>query len=348
MNIIVVDDEIDQVETLRRGLRGKGHTVREAQSAQQALNQLQSAGRDIDLVITDYSMPVMNGVELLESIRNNYGDLPVILMTAYGQKDLVVKALHHRCDGFIEKPFTLGELTRVIERATANLAREKARNELSRMVPMLIHQINNPLAAISGSAQMALFSLDKPDVVKKHMDQIVAGAARIQRINREILESSRQEARRLELVEIVSVLEECLNMFKEILSLKGISVERRLTDIPVFVHGQTFALEQLFKNLIMNAVEAMEGKKEKLTLMVTVSKGEGSVCVVIEDTGRGIPANLAGSIFEAYVTSKPYGTGLGLAVARQVTEQLNGEIRTESVEGRGTKFIITIPAAGMN
>jgi DNA-binding NtrC family response regulator len=72
----------------------------------------------IDLVLSDYVMPGLNGIELLKRIRENHGSLPVILMTAYGEKDLIIEALRNRCDSFLEKPFTLDQLIQEIERVT--------------------------------------------------------------------------------------------------------------------------------------------------------------------------------------------------------------------------------------
>jgi len=115
MNILVVDDEAVLVESLRIGLQSKGYQVVAAYGPQEALNYLHHGGRRIDLVVTDYLMPGMNGIDLLVTIRGTYPTLPVLLMTAYGETKLVIEALKNRCDGFIEKPFTLEHLTEEIE-----------------------------------------------------------------------------------------------------------------------------------------------------------------------------------------------------------------------------------------
>ncbi len=111
--VLIVDDEIVQIETLRRGLRTRGCRVLDALCGTEALAHLEG-GDAIDLVITDYAMPEMNGMELLVKIREKNKAIPVIMMTAYGDKDLVVEAMRHRCDGFLDKPFTLEELLEVI------------------------------------------------------------------------------------------------------------------------------------------------------------------------------------------------------------------------------------------
>ncbi|MEN6439222.1 MAG: response regulator [Syntrophobacter sp.] len=115
MNILVVDDETDQVETLGRGLRSRGHRVYEATNPREALNLIRGTS-EIDMVITDYVMPMMNGIELLEEIRRIRPSLMVILVTAYGQKGLLAAASQRNCNGYLEKPFTPDQLMREIGR----------------------------------------------------------------------------------------------------------------------------------------------------------------------------------------------------------------------------------------
>lgn len=114
-NILVVDDEIVQIETLRRGLRTRGYKVFDALNGRDALRHLQGDEK-IDIIITDYAMPEMTGMELLAKIREIHKKLPVIMMTAYGDKKLMLEAKHLRCDGFIAKPFTLDALLEEINR----------------------------------------------------------------------------------------------------------------------------------------------------------------------------------------------------------------------------------------
>jgi DNA-binding NtrC family response regulator len=121
LNILVVDNEIVQADNLRIGLISRGHHVLHALNGQQALHLIDNDALEIDLVITDYAMPEINGIKLLQSIRWLHGSLPVILTTAYGQRDIVVDALRNQCNGFIDKPFTLDQLLHEIERVMATI-----------------------------------------------------------------------------------------------------------------------------------------------------------------------------------------------------------------------------------
>jgi DNA-binding NtrC family response regulator len=113
--ILVVDDKRVQLKTLRRALRTRGYRVVEAISGKHALDHLLKE-ETIDVVLTDYAMPEMNGIELLQKIRETHKTIPVIIMTAYGDKDLVIEAMHYRFNGFIEKPFDMDELLEMIDK----------------------------------------------------------------------------------------------------------------------------------------------------------------------------------------------------------------------------------------
>lgn len=118
MNILVVDDEAVMIDSIRIGLESSGHRVFMAHSAREAMDLLYFKGRRIDLVITDYLMPKMDGIDLLKAIRRRYPDLPVLIMTAFANKEMSVDAIKNRCQGFIEKPFNLDLLIDEIERIT--------------------------------------------------------------------------------------------------------------------------------------------------------------------------------------------------------------------------------------
>ena len=114
--ILVVDDEPDQLETICRGLRHQGFTdIHCVLSGGDALALLSANEAQLDLVITDYRMPEMDGLELVRRIREAYPELPVVMMTAYMEKDLVSRALDNKCTGFIEKPFIAEKLLEEIK-----------------------------------------------------------------------------------------------------------------------------------------------------------------------------------------------------------------------------------------
>ena len=117
MNILVVDNNAVWLETLKRGLKISGHEVMEAISANEALMNLSNPNMPgIDLVLTDYVMAEINGIELLKEIRMNYGLLPIIIITAYAENSLLIEDFRNHCNGFIAKSSTLDQLMQEINR----------------------------------------------------------------------------------------------------------------------------------------------------------------------------------------------------------------------------------------
>jgi len=116
LNILIVDDEIDQLQSLRRGLKNRGYRVYEAQDSEEALIILEKNAGVIDLVLTDHYMPGKTGVELLGEIRNRFGTLPVVVMSAHASKGSDLHIMENASDGFIGKPFTLNQLIAEVER----------------------------------------------------------------------------------------------------------------------------------------------------------------------------------------------------------------------------------------
>ncbi len=195
MNILIVDDEIDQLESLARGLKGRKYCVFEAQGAGSALSVLDDRNLRIDLVITDYAMPHVDGIELLRTIRTRYDYIPVIIMTGYGNKDMIIEAVRNSCDSFIEKPFTLAQLLEEIHRVEENLRHQHKAHPLFKILPKAIHQLNNPMMVIKGSAELSLLQLDNPEVLRRYISRILEAVERMDLINRELLTLSLHENR---------------------------------------------------------------------------------------------------------------------------------------------------------
>ena len=130
MNILLVDDDVIWLQTLKRGLRTRGYQTLEALDANEALEKLSNPNTPaIDLVLTDYLMSEINGIELLKEIRMNYGGyLPVIIMTAYAENSLLIEAFRNHCNGFIEKSSTLDQLIQEI-----NSVMKKAKMDYAQM-----------------------------------------------------------------------------------------------------------------------------------------------------------------------------------------------------------------------
>lgn len=348
MNILVVEDEKLQINAIRRGLKSRGYQITEALSAQEALEALDKNGDRIDMVLTDYRMPGMSGMDLLKNIREKNLCLPVMMMTAYGDKTIAKEALLNQCDGFIEKPLSLKELLKEIDRVKAHYVSNQTDQDLSEFIPLFLHQMNNSLVSILGGAEVAAADVSNPEAVSKYLTIIVKAAEKVFQISKELINLTRPSEKKggEELVDVKEILEDSLTMFSGLMVVKKVRLEKNIGIGKLRVAGSQFKLEQVLKNLILNAIEAMERSHEKwLKIRAAVDEIAAGVRIDIEDTGCGIGLESMEKIFVPFYTSKKHGTGLGLHIVRKFVQEMGCALNVKSRVEKGSIFTVRIPFA---
>lgn len=218
----------------------------------------------------------------------------------------------------------------------------------SRLAAIVAHEINTPLQSIqnylyllrsNGAAQSAEF-----------LDLLSDEICRVSGLLRRLLDLHRPGDGAIELVDCNAVVERVLLLLGGTLAGSGIRVERSLAASLPQISGQRDALMQVLLNLVLNAVDAMPyGGALRMTTRSayeTINRSPvACVQIIVEDTGPGIAPGLQERIFDPFFTTKPHGSGLGLAVSRQLIEQHGGMLRVQSVPGDGATFIISLPSA---
>ncbi len=346
--ILLVDDEPQELRSLKIGLLNKGYDVIVASGAQEALQRIEETQDQpqtaMDIVVTDFSMPGKNGMDLLKKIREKTRSLPVIMMTAYGEKALVVEALRNQCDSFIEKPFPLDALILEIERAMHHMVRNTNSHDLKKLLPRLVHQINNPLMAITGYAELVMMHFSDNETLNRHLQSIIDATDRIQAINKQIMQIGKQIDNKFEKIEIRKTMINTLLMFEGLILTKKIVLKKELGKENIYVNGSRDGLEQAFNNLILNAIDAMDGKPLKILKLNARTDNEKQIVVIsVSDTGWGIPEDQIKHVFDPYYTRKNGGNGLGLAVVNEIISSHKGKIDVKSEVDKGTCFTIELP-----
>ncbi|BCO08041.1 two-component sensor histidine kinase [Desulfolithobacter dissulfuricans] len=204
------------------------------------------------------------------------------------------------------------------------------------------HEINNPL----GGVILCFKNFTETDMDEKsrkmHIEVINSGLLKIQNTVQGLLDFARKTPIAIAPSSISSILDESLRLVDSLLAKKGITVVKELcADMPL-VPVDSDKIEQVFLNIIINAVHAMG---EEGTLFFA-SRREGGMCLVsITDTGPGIDPEVLPRIFDPFFTTKEpgKGTGLGLAVCKSIIEQHGGRIEVVSEKGNGARFIISLP-----
>jgi PAS domain S-box-containing protein len=209
------------------------------------------------------------------------------------------------------------------------------------------HELNNPLAAIVGQAEM-LEEDSQGTVFETRAKKISAAAGRCARIVQTFLAMARQKEAQLAVVDLNEIVASSLEITEYGLRTAGIAVKVTLGTMLPKVLGDRDQLHQVLVNLIVNAQQAMEGGEtfdKTLTLRTSVSH-DGSVLLDVGDTGPGVPDKLQGRIFEPFFTTKPQGmgTGVGLSFSHGIIAAHGGAIALEPSR-RGAHFRLSLPPA---
>ena len=217
---------------------------------------------------------------------------------------------------------------------------EQQKKEFQSTLSMFSHEIRNPLALITSELQM--LSDHHPQLsLDEHWDNIMENLNYIRELLDEL--SRYQNAGHLSLVSTDTSLwlDRITNTFRPALDYLGIVLETDIPkDLPHLELEQTKIRQALF-NLLRNAQEAIQHAHGKI--QIAASAVSDGIQITVHDNGCGMTAQQTEQIFFPFVTSKPGGTGLGLAVTRQIIEAHHGTLRVESVPGEGTIFYILLP-----
>lgn len=227
------------------------------------------------------------------------------------------------------------------------LVESEKRASMGLLVSGVAHELNNPLNNISLTAEMIIEDLNElpPDELKDNLIDILSQSLRAHNIVDNLLDFAR--ARRstdMEKLDIVNVVRESIKLVANQLRVNNITLNMNLPDIPFYVKGNLSKLEQIFINITVNAVQAME-ETGTLDIDVMPEAGNEYILINISDTGPGIPKEDLKNIFEPFFTTKEVGegTGLGLSVTHGLVQEHAGQIEVESEEGKGTTFKLKFP-----
>lgn len=204
------------------------------------------------------------------------------------------------------------------------------------------HEIRNPLTAIRSSLQyLEAKSADEP--TKKLLGAALHETVRINEIVSALLAFSRPTDIVRERHDLRETLGESLDLVLIQAGSRKIAVRRAFPDKPLAVEGDRSQLKQLFLNLFLNALQAMEAGGE-LTVEALGKDGTKAV-VAVSDTGGGIPEENLDRIFDPFFTTKKGGTGLGLSICYSIVKSHRGEIEVKSRPGKGTTIFVSLPLA---
>lgn len=240
----------------------------------------------------------------------------------------------------------LKETNRQLEKAQAEARRSERLAALGQLSAGLAHEIRNPLGVIKGSAETLGRKLPTEDPVARELADYISGEVnRLNSLVSRFLSFAKPLELKKEPEDILLIVEHAIKAAQERWPNSRVNVERAYNGElpPVSVDAEL--TEQVFKNLVFNAYEAMEAEGGSLRVEISkqYSDGRRGVEIAFSDTGSGVAPELREQIFNPFFTTKSNGVGLGLSIVSKIVDDHGGWIRVDPVSERGTCFRVFLP-----
>ncbi|MBV1904644.1 MAG: response regulator [Pseudomonadales bacterium] len=222
-----------------------------------------------------------------------------------------------------------------------------ALDNLALLAGGIAHDLNNMLTTIKGNSELALLNLPVNHASREAIATAIDGVNRASLLSGQLLAFSGRSLTEVSTIDLCSEIVTITNLIEHALP-KGTVIEVDLCETPCLIECDQAQIEQVLMNLILNAGEAIVSPPSKIYISLRHESSAANlsqqIVLEIRDEGIGIPADRIGSVFEPFVSSKPMGHGLGLASAKRVLEEHQGDITIQSKEGEGTTVWLRFPA----
>jgi len=255
----------------------------------------------------------------------------------------------------IENARKVDELKKMVELETSYRDLQKVNEMKDNFISMVSHDLRTPMTCIKGYASFMHQKPDKIDkeTMKEYSGIIIDETDRLTRLISNILDIQRFEAGRVVLefrdINIINIVEESLILFRPAAEQKNISLEKDLADQEIIIRGHADRLRQVLANLLSNAIKFTPEKGQVKLIAERISdNGNPAVKVSVSDTGIGIPESMQEMIFQKFhqaeklVRDKEEGSGLGLALVREIIEYHGGQVGVTSNPGQGSAFYFIV------
>ena len=246
----------------------------------------------------------------------------------------------------------LEETNRQLRRAEADARRAERLAALGQLSAGLAHEIRNPLGVIKGSADMLSRKVAGSEpLVAELAGYISSEVNRLNALVVRFLDFARPSKLELRPERVSEIVDRALDAATASFPNANVNIERQYAPNLPEIPADAQLCEQVFVNLITNAMQAMQAQETssektlRLSIAPEVSNGEPGVGVIVEDSGPGVPPELREQIFNPFFTSKKDGVGLGLSIVAKIVDDHRGTIRLENNTPRGARFHVFFPQA---
>jgi len=354
--ILIVDDEEMICDLCARAL--SQYRILRADNGSSALEVLRD--EPADLVLADIMMPQLNGLELLESIKELSPNQVVVMMTGFSNKEVILRALKSGADDFIQKPINLLQLQTTVARALEKKALREELIELKRMdhlkaqfLGLISHKLKTPITVISLFIQNLAREMDSSvdPAFRYNLQLILEESEHLGNLIHDLLSFSQiildNEPGELQEVGTQDLVASCLLEFRDRATGRGIQVvlDPPAAPLPVLLVDRPRILFAL-RAVVDNAVKFTPAGGR---VRVSCRHADDALVIEVQDNGPGIPPEEQPKIFEKFYqvdpdrTGQVRGFGLGLFYARQFTQEHGGSLVLRSTPGLGTSVTLLLP-----
>jgi signal transduction histidine kinase len=375
--ILVVEDEVGSRLTLCGILEDAGYEVTGVEKGTEALEVIKDG--NFNVIITDIKLPDVGGMSVLELAKEINPDVAVIIMTGYASIETAVNAVNEGAYAYFVKPVNMDEMKTAIVNALRQqrLSRENKRlvDDLQRSNKLLFeansqlraateaksaflahmsHELRTPLNAIIGFSDLLIGGIGGKINNKQRqcLEDILSSGKHLLSLINDILDLSKVEAGKIDIrpesLRLADVVDDAVTTVKTMIDESRHELAISIAEDLPPVYGDRNRLKQILLNLLSNAIKFTPDGGE---LYLETSR-KGYFCQIsMVDNGIGIRKEDQTCIFEPFTQldtqpgERKQGTGLGLALTKQLVELLGGKIWVESEYGKGSRFSFTIPLA---
>ncbi len=311
-----------------------------------------------EILLLDNKLPDIQGVEVLEYVKNKQYDIIVVMITSYASLELAVKATRDGAYDFIPKPFTPQEIRASVENITKQIFLKRMTQTLNntgkqirfQFLSVLSHELKAPLNAIDGYLRMIREKQfgNNVDAYEEILDRSMERIKGMRQLILDLLDLTKIETgkptQKLEVVNVRKIVQMAIDTIRPYAIQKDIDLYLNTRE-NIEMKADPGEIEIIMNNLISNAVKY---NKTGGRVDIFIEKTSPNIKITVSDTGIGFRPEDTEKIFEDFVrikssqTREVTGSGLGLSIVKKIVSMYNGTIDVQSEPDKGTTFIITL------
>ena len=382
--VLIVDDDTALLQALPQAiaLRMENTQVDTADSAFGALQQVQE--NEYDAIVSDIKMPGMDGITLIEKLQILCPEIPTLLITGHGERDLAIRALRVGAYDFIQKPidrdYFVSSLQRAIQTrlmrrqiAEQQAALEQYTHQLEQTVTertrelveanaakdvfmsMVSHELKTPLTTLKGITQMLSRRIQRgAGIEPRNLTLLENSVRRMERLVNDLLSTSSIETG---MFSLHRQPDDLVTLLQELLGEQGDAMGSTLhIDIPVTELISSIDRERISQVILNLLSNARKYSSAGSPITVKLERHDAQAVIAVTDQGVGIPPEKLAHIFERFYrvpevdvqTGSSSGVGLGLYIAQKIIERHDGRLSVTSSPGQGSTFTIYLPLLSEN